>query len=76
MSLFLSATIYDTIQNFFTILTVWTNVVHTAAGEDNHCPHRYWCGQNVKKILKISLKYRLHLQRQNEILGRGEIFLL
>ena len=50
--LFLSASIYDTTQNFFTILTVWTKIVHTANGEDNHCPHCYRCGQNVKNVEK------------------------
>ena len=52
ISLFLSATIYDTTQNFFTILTVWTKIVHTctASGGDDHCPHCYCCGQNVKNV--------------------------
>ena len=35
MSLFLYVTIYDTTQNFFTILTVWTKIVQTAIGVDN-----------------------------------------
>ena len=34
ISLFLSATINDTTQNFFTIFTVWTKIVHTASGVD------------------------------------------
>ena len=55
MSLFLSTNIYDATQNFFTILTVWTKIVHTASGEDNHCPHCYWCGQQVKKVLARNL---------------------
>ena len=53
MSLFVSATIYDTTQNFFTILTVWTKIVQTASGEDNHCPHCYRCGLYVKNVEKI-----------------------
>ena len=32
--LFLSVTIYDTTQNFLTILTVWTKIVQTARTED------------------------------------------
>ena len=42
----------DTTKNFFTILTVWTKIVHTVSGEDNHCPHCYQCGQNVKNVEK------------------------
>ena len=55
ISLFLSATLYHTTQNFFTILTVWTKIVHTASGEDNHCLHCHQCGQNVKNVEKIDL---------------------
>ena len=53
MSLFVSATIYDTTQNFFIILTVWAKIVHTASGDDNHCPHCYRCGLYVKNVENI-----------------------
>ena len=53
MSLFVSTTINDTTQNFFTILTVWTKIVHTASREDNHCPHGYQRGQHVENVGKI-----------------------
>ena len=51
MSLFVSATIYDTTQNFFTILTMWTKIVHAASNEDNHCP-RCLREQHVKNVEK------------------------
>ena len=35
MSFFLYVTIYDTTQNFFTILTEWTEIVQTAFGVEN-----------------------------------------
>ena len=53
MSLFVSATLYDKTQNFFTILTVWTKIVHTASGEDNHCPHCYGFGLYVKNVENV-----------------------
>ena len=50
MSLFLSASLYDTTQNFFTILTVWPIFVLTAIGVDN--------------ALKMWKKYYRHLEDQ------------
>ena len=58
ISLFLSTTKYDTTHNFFTILTFWTKIVHTASSEDNHCLHCYRCGKNVKNVEKNLLKHR------------------
>ena len=68
MSLFVSATIYDTTQNFFTILTVRTKIVQTASTEDNFCPHCYRCGQNVKNVensLTCKDKYKIPKIRSN-----------
>ena len=49
----MSTTLYDTTQNFFTFLTMWTKIVHTASDEDNHCPHCYRCGLYVKNVEKM-----------------------
>ena len=35
------------------LITVWTKIVYTASGEDNHCPHCYRCGLYVKHVEKI-----------------------
>ena len=39
-------------KTFSQFLTVWTKIVHTASGWDNHCPHCYRCGQNAKNVEK------------------------
>ena len=71
MSLFVSATIYDTTQNFFTILTVRAKIVHNASGEDNHCPHCYWCGLYVKNVGKALTFVFIDLKKKHPTLAHS-----